>query len=422
MKKKSIVPILLLLGALVSTSAFAQKRKPSVNKSDSQEKEVSTNNSSGSDLKEDKLDKNFSKLCEIENVKETPQCQIYFLNIKMSEMDKIITRMSEEIVVLQKMAPVPGPIGPRGIKGDKGERGLQGIKGDKGDTGETGLMGNSHLASAIQVNGQDIYITGYNLHIRSGSDYTYSAGPGFDGLGNLIIGYNNNDNFQESQSGTHNLVIGDNHEYTSHGGLVAGHNNLIAGIASSVPGGEENKALGDWSVAIGGRLNSASNNNSIVAGGEGNSANKYGSTIFGGSSNEIPANSNGDLATIIGGIFNLSQGVGAVTIGGIGNNSKGVVDMVAGGQDNTANGHYLIHDDGSIEASATAIFGGANNKTTSDSGNTLSVVVGGKSNTVKAASSVIIGGSLNKVNAAHFDSMILGGNNRSTTNFKAELK
>ena len=81
--------------------------------------------------------------------------------------------------------------------------------------------------------GPHIIFTGANVHIRSGSGYTDDA-P--NGLGNLIVGYNENP-WTYARTGSHNMVIGPEHGYSSYGGFVAGVRNRISGVDSSVSGG-----------------------------------------------------------------------------------------------------------------------------------------------------------------------------------------
>ncbi|MCW5198701.1 hypothetical protein VU06_03010 [Desulfobulbus sp. F3] len=102
---------------------------------------------------------------------------------------------------------------------------------------------------------RNIYLTGANLHIRSGSGSTYGA---LNGLGNLIIGYNENYSPTEdmpvaARTGSHHLVVGPYHSYSSYGGLVAGYRNTISGISSSVSGGirgKDRQAGTDYSYAV----------------------------------------------------------------------------------------------------------------------------------------------------------------------------
>jgi len=65
---------------------------------------------------------------------------------------------------------------------------------------------------------------------------------GITGLGNLIVGYNEQDTPPKSRYGSHNLVVGTKHGYTRHAGLVAGYDNKITGPFASVSGGSSNLA------------------------------------------------------------------------------------------------------------------------------------------------------------------------------------
>src|SRR5207253_11308856 len=60
------------------------------------------------------------------------------------------------------------------------------------------------------------------------------------------------------RSGSHNVVVGDEHTYSSFGGLVAGSHNSITGRFASVTGGGFNTASGDHSSVSAGGFNSAS--------------------------------------------------------------------------------------------------------------------------------------------------------------------
>lgn len=99
------------------------------------------------------------------------------------------------------------------------------------------------------LRGPHVIFTGVNVHIRSGLGFTEDPGSG---LGNLIVGYNE-DLFGSSRTGSHNLVVGAGHGYSSWGGFVAGVGNTISGPYASVSGGAENTAGGYASSVSGGR-------------------------------------------------------------------------------------------------------------------------------------------------------------------------
>jgi len=125
-------------------------------------------------------------------------------------------------------------------------------------------------------------IEGVNVHVRSGSgwsndgcntrDPNYPNCENLTGLGNLIVGYNEQRNSganfpREIRTGSHNLVVGDYHTYSSFGGFVAGGGNQVTGRSASVCGGSGNVSSGLTSSISGGQANVASGANSSVSGG-----------------------------------------------------------------------------------------------------------------------------------------------------------
>jgi hypothetical protein len=92
-----------------------------------------------------------------------------------------------------------------------------------------------------------------NVHVESGSGTTFGA-SGLTGLGNLIVGYNEELTVGSrvgSGSGSHNLVVGPFHTFTSNGGAVFGEQNMISAQSASVLGGLKNHAEGDRSSILG---------------------------------------------------------------------------------------------------------------------------------------------------------------------------
>ena len=77
-----------------------------------------------------------------------------------------------------------------------------------------------------------IIVEGANLHVRSGSGETDDGGT-LRGLGNVIIGYNESNGADTfNRRGSHNLVVGQNHQYMNFGGFVAGQDNVVSGAAA----------------------------------------------------------------------------------------------------------------------------------------------------------------------------------------------
>src|SRR5512143_131853 len=107
------------------------------------------------------------------------------------------------------------------------------------------------LPISIEDGGATVRVTGANLQVVSGSGATDGAE---NGRGNVVIGYDAATQGQ-THTGSHNLVIGDEHEYTSHGGIVAGINNTISAPAASVLGGRASVASGETATVVGGFTN-----------------------------------------------------------------------------------------------------------------------------------------------------------------------
>ena len=125
---------------------------------------------------------------------------------------------------------------------------------DQGYSTGSGIEGLENYLSVDEEN-HTVLISGANLQVVSGEGSTDAP---VNGRGNVIIGYDEEASFVESwilgldKSGSHNLIVGAGHKYTSFGGMVAGYNNAIWGDFSSVSGGLNNYAVGNFSSILGG--------------------------------------------------------------------------------------------------------------------------------------------------------------------------
>ena len=229
----------------------------------------------------------------------------------------------------------------------------------------------------VTVDGTDMYITGANLNIRDGSGATggtlgspYIPNP--NGLGNLIIGYNENgippctgcpSQAERPRTGSHNLVLGVDNGYTSIGGIVAGFSNTISGPYATITAGE-------YSIA--------SDKFSSVSGGEGNSATAEGAAVCGGHYGVA----SGLWSSVSGGEDNSASAEGAAVSGGLQGVASGRWSSVSAGSNNTAS------------AESSSVSGGSANTASVQ----FSSVSGGTGNTVSAQSSSISGGGFVVVN------------------------
>jgi hypothetical protein len=148
------------------------------------------------------------------------------------------------------------------------------------------------LLADVSRNGDVLLFTGMNLQVLNGAGTT----PTTNGLGNVIVGYNAD--VADTRTGSHMVVIGDNHTYTSYGGIVAGLDNTTTGAYSSVTGGSENTASGTGSSVSGGFSNTASGPSSSVSGGVLNTASGIYSSVSGGVDNTA----SGTYSSILGGL------------------------------------------------------------------------------------------------------------------------
>ena len=218
----------------------------------------------------------------------------------------------------------PGPQGPEGPVGPQGPAG-EGVDDldavldrldELEDTVATLEQENDVLAAdnaelqtllagverADDDNGYDtLTFSGMNVQVVDGDgpypdDHVLDRAP--NGLGNLIVGYN--EDFRgNDRTGSHNLVVGRDHAYTSLGGVVAGRRNTISGQFAAVTGGGSNTASGHAASVSGGASNTASSSAASVSGGLGNEASGLQSSVSGGTNNTA-----GLYASILGGSNN----------------------------------------------------------------------------------------------------------------------
>jgi hypothetical protein len=155
--------------------------------------------------------------------------------------------------------------------------------------------------------GQWTIFSGCNVYIRNGlgatngnpeSPFSTTAAV-TNGLGNLIIGYNQPGNFRgDNRNGSHNLILGDVNSYSSYGGIIAGFDNMIAAPYATVTGGAQSLASGQMACVGGGLNNEARGAKSFVIGGQNLASGDY-SCVTGGVDNVA----GGLTSTVSGGAF-----------------------------------------------------------------------------------------------------------------------
>lgn len=227
---------------------------------------------------------------------------------------------------------------------------------------------------------ETIRITGVNVQLVNGLGETETT----NGLGNLIVGYNELGNeISDDRTGSHNLVVGNKNSYLSFGGLVAGSDNTVSGQFASVGGGELNRATGDFSVVAAGYSNVAESPHSAVLGGAGNGA-------------------TGEFGVVVGGISNEASGFQSLVSGGANNIASGSRSVVSGGTFNEAQAEWSVVSAGSGNVA-------------SGQGSTVS---GGLNNSAIGFNTTVSGGGGNV--ASHFRSTVSGGCMGSSTGMCSE--
>ena len=213
--------------------------------------------------------------------------------------------------------------------------------------------------------GPNIVISGANVHVESGSGNTVDS----TGLGNLVIGYDEDSmeplTIDVNRTGSHNLIVGPQHEFTASGGMVSGFANATLANYAGVTGGECNTAGGaliplksctstagtSEAAHVGGGFgNSASGNDSSITGGGFNQATNGNSSVSGGTGNIA----SGTSSSVSGGAFNTASAATSSVSGGQSNKASGFRSSVSGGQINEASGgHSSILGGNSVTESGT---------------------------------------------------------------------
>lgn len=192
---------------------------------------------------------------------------------------------------------------------------------------------------------ETLTISGENVQINDGSGSENTT----DGLGNLIVGYDQDNLDSYARSGSNNLIVGDDSGWTSFGALLAGFDNRVGAEYGAITGGEGNQVTG---------------NEASVSAGEDNTAQSAQSGIAGGVDNRT----SGSADAIAGGYGNVTDAPEAVVSGGADNAADGYYSSISGGDANTSDGAYssiLGGYDGSVTANTCSSIP-ANANTSSD--------------------------------------------------------
>jgi hypothetical protein len=191
----------------------------------------------------------------------------------------------------------------------------------------------THVTSVTGAGGlPEVRITGANLRLVNGLRATATS----NGLGNLLVGYNEPRQGGNVETGSHNVVVGQGHNFSSFGGVVVGRQNEISGAFAAVSGGFDNTASGASAAISGGIFNRASGPSAMVSGGFDNTASASATAVSGGRGNTA----SGESAAVSGGHGNTASGHTAAISGGQANTASGFTSSVSGGRNQTARGDF----------------------------------------------------------------------------------
>jgi hypothetical protein len=232
--------------------------------------------------------------------------------------------------------------GPTTVHGNTCKSGYETVELPSSEEMEV-LKHTKYVASGIGGK-PTIVFSGLNVQVVNGAGSTRTT----NGEGNLVIGYDENTGKYRGrvapQTGSHNLIVGEEQEFTSYGGIDAGWLNNITGPFDSVSGGYGSTASGEFasvsggdgnlasgplaSSVSGGVANTASASGASVSGGGGNTASQLNSSVNGGGLNKAEAYE----SSISGGQENKATSSGASILGGYENTAGFQFSTIYGGK------------------------------------------------------------------------------------------
>lgn len=244
---------------------------------------------------------------------------------------------------------------------------------------------------SIDPEAHTVLISGANFHLNNGGGSSYTT----NGLGNLIVGYNEDSpNLELQRSGSHNLIMGATNDYTGASSIVTGQsnkmyateaivtgaNNVVSGIRSAVIGGNNNSAGGEMCVVIGGQSNDAIGSSAAIIGGNDNTASGVHSVVAGGALNTAA----GSWDAVFGGELSTTTGLKSVVSGGYNNTAEASHSVIYGGNNNLVHSTAASYD-------GYGVFGGKENEVFNG------YIYGGRSNVNDGQENVIVGGHHNEL-------------------------
>lgn len=176
----------------------------------------------------------------------------------------------------------------------------------------------------ILINVNTIQVTGANLQITN-SDFA-TANP--NGLGNLFIGHNLwSGSGTPQRSGSHNLVIGNDNQYTSWNSLLIGEHLKSYGRYQYL-GGYYNEALSDYAAILTGSSNRVSANAGVILAAMSSRVSAQRGVVGAGTQNQIVG---GLQNVIVTGVQNMTNGTQTTIATAFNANMKQTTRSATGG-------------------------------------------------------------------------------------------
>lgn len=143
------------------------------------------------------------------------------------------------------------------------------------------LPSHENKTKFFSVSGSNLYITGANLQLWSGTSTP-------NGKGNLILGFNaprTGQGVQNYRTGSHNLIMGNGINYTSEFGIAGGYLNNLYSVNGVVLTGEVNTVtgVGTSPLIVSGYRNTVSQSQAVIVSGNDNRVDSVRSMILTGS-------------------------------------------------------------------------------------------------------------------------------------------
>ena len=179
----------------------------------------------------------------------------------------------------------------------------------------------AHVTVGTDANNKPaITVSGANLYVNNDTGFTTGHA---NGTGNIIVGYNEERGGGGNvRTGSHNIVVGKQNNYTSCVGLNVGLSNELGAT---------------WGTVLG-AYNAVTNTGASVTGGMYNTASGQNSSVSGG----LETTASGDYSSVAGGFQSTASAPNSFVAGGYRNRANGWFSSAVGGRENYTEGTHAL--------------------------------------------------------------------------------